>query len=111
MALTDEEHVKLMDRLAKFMGQTFDKHERFEALRYLSRMRRGLPVHASHEESEQVKASLTALFSEGKHDTADTDQTDESDADGDVFLPVHHRRLSVSAVQKNAKRSTRLSMA
>ena len=114
IALDDSHHLELVGTVTDAMVQTFDKHERFEALRFLSRRRRGVPMRINSEKMAKRKSSLAALMHEGKHGAgaaeSDDDDDDESD-DADVFImPASPRHLSALDVAGKVQRGFRASM-
>ena len=102
-----EVHLKLIDMVAKSMSQIYDKHERFEALRHLSRLRRGLPLHLGANELIRFNAALHSLLSEHKSSSGDAGDDDNAD----VFLPSTQKTcMSVSKIAAKARDSARSSL-
>ena len=91
------------------MIQTFDKHERFEGLRYLSRRRRGVPIRANSEKLEKRKHSLTALMNEGKQTTGAC--VEYNDANDDVFISSPgSRQISAPEIAVKVQRGYKTSV-
>ena len=97
-----EAHLKLIDLVTKSMSQIYDKHERFQSLRHLSRLRRGLPLYLDSDGLTKFKTSLSSLLNEHKH----ADEA-EADDDDDVFLDPVPARLSASEIAEAAKLAQR----
>ena len=105
IAVGDESELQLIDLVTKSMGDVFDKHKRFESLRYLSRLRRGLPVHLDSTGLLELQDNLHALFNEHK--------AKDDSKEGSVFIPrpsPTKDRLSASDIVVVAKTSPRLSL-
>ena len=109
IAIGDETHLTVLDLINKSMGQTFDKHERFEALRYLSNKRRGMSQRssASGDVITSRKASLVALLNEGK---AKTEDHDAEESDVFVTEPATPKQLSAVEVVALSRQAPRLSL-
>ena len=111
IAIGDDTHLAVLDLVNQSMVRVYDKHERFEALRYLSNKRRGVSQlsSTSADSLTQRKASLTALLREGKtHQPGDDD-----DDDADVFTTATHtapHRLSAADVAVLSQRVHRSSL-
>ena len=102
VALEDHEHLKIVEKITTFFDKTYDKHERFEALRYLSRRRRKLPINKTHTEAWLLRVTLNVLFKEGKRG-----QHDELSSNEGAFLPPR-RKLSAVDIAKKDQRNMRI---
>ena len=97
ISVGEDAHLKLIDLVTKSMSQIFEKHERFESLRYLSRLRRRLPLHLGSSGIDQFKATLNAIQSESHHQHTGYDSNDD-----DVFITPAQGHMSASEVASKA---------
>ena len=101
-ALPDEDHKHLIFAINTVLLQNFDKHERFEGLRYLSKVRRGQLKIQPRDDLCRSKASLAYLLSERKSRSCGNDG-DCSEVDESVFLSTP-RRQGASEIAAIVKR-------